>query len=775
MNAGTGTMAGLPAMDDASGSLDIWGFLNRRKSLIILLSLVGTGLAYLWFQRQEPVYRTAARVQVIYRGGNTGPYGLLLERNDLEDAPYIITSPALLEQARDKHGLAELDMFNNHSPDRIVSVIARSLRTAELSANVLEISCTGSSPDDLPLVVNAVAEEFVNYHKENYQDSRGELEEMLTKAKDELLGQLQQKERDYQEFRNDSRLLSDGTNPSRERQAQFEQKINQQAIRETELDAEIRSLEKALREDQSREAILLMITRKASTQGARLDAQVATGETEYSARSIAQQLFPLYAEEALLASQVGADHPKLVEIRRRIEFTREHYRELAGMIPEFTESEPPPDFVAIYLQALRQELASVRQAKSDLKARADSEEVSARALMKDEIENSNRQNELARLSSLFDSISSQIKATEFNATIGGVKASVLYHAPHGTLVYPIIEQFLLMGAVAGAFAGLLLGYLVEVADRSFRKPDEIIREFGVAIIGHIPFLKEEKLRAVPDNVVIDRTAVCVHLPRSRAAEAYRSVRTALCFSALGSGHRVIQVTSPKAGDGKSTLALNLAISMATSGKKTVLVESDFRRPKVHKVTGVSNACGIVDVLRDTAELDDAIQPTQVPDFFVLPCGHRPKNPSELLSRPEYDGLLKVLREKFDYVIVDTPPVLAVTDPCGVAPRVDGVVVCMRLVPELRAMGRRALEQLRDVGAQITGIVMNGMDENDSYGYGNYRYSDYRYYYKNYRAYGDADGREDYYSEENVPETPAANPKVEVSNLQWPKTSEFDNE
>jgi capsular exopolysaccharide synthesis family protein len=221
---------------------------------------------------------------------------------------------------------------------------------------------------------------------------------------------------------------------------------------------------------------------------------------------------------------------------------------------------------------------------------------------------------------------------------------------------------------------------------------------------------------------------------------------------------VISVTSPAAGDGKSTLALNLAISLAQSGKKTIIIESDLRRPKVHKLTGADNKIGVVDVLRGTETLDAAIQTTQVADLNVLPCGNRPKDPAELLARPEYERLLDDLRARYDYVIVDTPPVLAVTDPAGVAARVDGVIVCMRLSRHTRDLGKRTVESLRDIGATVAGIVINGVEERDAYGYGNYRYSDYRYYYKNYNykygygrygsynSYSETEGSE-YYSDD----------------------------
>jgi succinoglycan biosynthesis transport protein ExoP len=262
--------------------------------------------------------------------------------------------------------------------------------------------------------------------------------------------------------------------------------------------------------------------------------------------------------------------------------------------------------------------------------------------------------------------------------------------------------------------------------RSVRKPEEIVREFGIPILGHVPFMQEKTLRKTSRDVVVDRTVISLHQPQSRPAEAFRTVRTAVCFSALGKTHRVIQVTSPMAGDGKSTLAANFAVLLAQSGKKTLLLESDFRRPKIHQLTGVDNNVGVVDVLRGDAEVADAIKETELEDFHVLPCGSRPRNPAELLTRPEYEQLLQVLREKFDYVIVDSPPVLVVADPCSIGSRADGVLLSVRLHRHTRVYGRCALERLRDVGANMIGVVINCVEDSDRYGYGSYSYSEYSY-------------------------------------------------
>src|SRR5207244_2343842 len=133
---------------------------------------------------------------------------------------------------------------------------------------------------------------------------------------------------------------------------------------------------------------------------------------------------------------------------------------------------------------------------------------------------------------------------------------------------------------------------------------------------------------------------------SIGAEAYRAVRTALYFNSQGVGHQVIQVTSPNVSDGKSTLAGNLAVSIAQSGKRTIIIDADCRKPRVHKIFNVPSEIGLASVIAGTADLDAAIQPSLVPNLSVLPCGPRPANPAELLTSPRFKELLDLIRSRY---------------------------------------------------------------------------------------------------------------------------------
>ncbi|MEP3477705.1 MAG: polysaccharide biosynthesis tyrosine autokinase [Fuerstiella sp.] len=744
---------------DEEEGLDIWGFLNRRKSFIILLAIVGSGLGYLYFQRQTPLYSSAALLQVIHHSSDPRVENMLAERN-LSDSRFVITSRKLLEPCIESHNLDQLATLSGLAPEDAIRRLSTMITANSSAANILNIACKGSNPNDTAVIANAISAEYIKHQEESYQDAVGRLKQLLTRATDELSDSLTKLEDDYEKFDLKSPLLSNGANPHREQFAGIRAKINSLVIRETEIRAEKSSLEAALEAGNPRDAILMLIGKQVEdverdvTSGTAI--ATATKEKDSSAQTMFRALMPLLLEESLLAEELGAGHPDLQKVRYRIELTQKYYERLAGMevATEVPDAETPnpeqparPDFIQIYLNSLAQDLNVIAQQKLEFQAMSDHEEAEAKKLREFENRRATFERRIARETSLLEDVQQQMRDTELPTNFGGVSASILTEARHGSLVYPKLSQFLGMGAFLGAFLGLALGYVVEAADRSFRKPEEIVREFGIPIVGHIPYIQDKKLKDAASQSTLDETIITQHLPRSRPAEAYRAVRTAVCFSAVGREHRVIQVTSPAAGDGKSTLAQNFAVALAQSGKKTIIVESDFRRPKVHKLTGVPAKPGIVDVLRGDVEVDDAIHQTEVENYYTMPCGGRPSNPSELLAMPEYEQLLEVLREKFDYVIVDTPPVLVVTDPCSVAPRVDGVLLCVRLSRHTRDFGRRSLEQLRDVGANMTGIVINGVEESDAYGYGNYNYSDYKYRYRDYSYTYSDKSNESYFEDE----------------------------
>lgn len=744
---------GLPQGEENNSGLDLLGFLRRRKAFIILFGILGTGVGYMLLQREAPQYRAEVMVQVIHRAGDQRVRSLMAEK-DLTDANFVVRSEKTLRSAYKNHNLNSKATLSGMSEDDAISAMAGMITVQSKSPSVITIAVTGVNPEDIRDIANAAADEYVLAQKENYKDAAEEVKSVLSRARDEFHEKLQEAEEEYSRFRESSNLGTDGSNPFRTRAQAAEAKVAGYELLKAEMKAELEAMREALEKGGAREAILLLVTN--SRPNSDRDA-VSRPDDLNSA------LFPLMLEEATLMAELGPGHPKVKMLQMKMEMIRGHVKEMAGVNEEKKQADAaaePQDFLSVYLQSIQQQLDIIERQQREVKVLAANDDALARKLMQEELEDSHKKASIARLATLFQETSAAISEVQMSSGMGGVTALILQKARTGIKVSPVMERFLGMGALLGAFAGLAIGYLIEMADRSFRKPEDIIREFGVPIMGHIPFMTEQRMKIAGEGNKFDKSAVSVHQPRSRPAEAFRAIRTAVCFSSMGSEHRVLSVTSPAAGDGKSTLALNLAASLAQSGKRTILVESDLRRPKVHKLTGADNKIGLTDVLRGTVELDSAIQTCQCSDLSIMTCGSRPKDPAELLARPEYEKLLEDLRARFDYVVIDTPPILAVTDPAGVAARVDGVIVCMRLSRHTRDLGRRTVDSLREIGATIIGVVINGVEERDTYGYGSYRYSDYRYYYKNYNykygyGYGKYGGYNayakdggEYYTDEN---------------------------
>jgi succinoglycan biosynthesis transport protein ExoP len=269
--------------------------------------------------------------------------------------------------------------------------------------------------------------------------------------------------------------------------------------------------------------------------------------------------------------------------------------------------------------------------------------------------------------------------------------------------------------VVGLVVGIGIALVLEYYDESIRTKEDLERVTrGLPTLGLIPSIGD--WRKTDEAFVVSNSA-----PMSAPAEAYRSLRTSIQFLGLERSIRTLQFTSPNATDGKTTTLANMAVTMAQAGQSVVVVCCDLRRPRVHEFFGLSNNVGFTSVLLGTAELEDALQPVpDVPGLHLLASGPRPPNPSELLSGRRAQTLLNKLASNADVVLVDSPPVLPVTDPSVLATQVDGVVLVTAVGTSSRRDVARALEILGRVEAPLIGVALNRASEADSYAY--YRYS-----------------------------------------------------
>ncbi|MEQ8767957.1 MAG: polysaccharide biosynthesis tyrosine autokinase [Planctomycetota bacterium] len=292
--------------------------------------------------------------------------------------------------------------------------------------------------------------------------------------------------------------------------------------------------------------------------------------------------------------------------------------------------------------------------------------------------------------------------------------------------FPNIPLNVVLAALLGIIGGFGLACFLEYLDDTVKSQDDVNRLLELPTLGMVATFDR---RADPEEGEL----ITHSNPKSVISEAYRGIRTNLSFGALGGDRRVVLVTSSNPGEGKSLSSSNLAVALAQGGNRTLLVDADFRKPRIHKIFNMDNAMGITNTLgQSQIPLDEVIRNTPVESLYLLTSGPIPPNPSELLGSQRMRQVLQQLREKFDFVVFDSPPVNFVTDASVLSQLVDCTVLIVHAGETRSRTAQRAVEQLRTVGSNLGGVILNNVDLHR--GGGSYRYY-YQYGYA-YRQYGE---------------------------------------
>lgn len=293
----------------------------------------------------------------------------------------------------------------------------------------------------------------------------------------------------------------------------------------------------------------------------------------------------------------------------------------------------------------------------------------------------------------------------------------------------------LLGGLAGLVTALGFVFLRSVMDDTVKGREEIEKILGTKVVGYIINIKDNH---DGEGIYVGR------VPRSPVAEAFRALRTTLEFSAKEKPIKRIIVTSGGPGEGKTTVASNLAAIFSHSGKKVLLVDADLRRPRVHKYTGVSNAVGLSDLLLSDEQdlsLEEFSQKLEnIPDLDIVPSGGLPSDPTNLLGSERMKSLLDSFSKEYDYIVIDAPPML-VADPQVLLGLADGVLLVIVPGQTRKEVVRAIKEQVEHTGVRLLGVVFNRLQHSRRPGYGGYSYYYYPYYYSsNYYEVDDETGK-----------------------------------
>jgi capsular exopolysaccharide synthesis family protein len=414
----------------------------------------------------------------------------------------------------------------------------------------------------------------------------------------------------------------------------------------------------------------------------------------------------LEAERAQLATRYLEQHPEMVRINS----------EIANANRQVTTA------IRHAIRAVETDYQSALSEEQRLQGEFDQQKLRAEDLSRKAVRYSSLERQSESHQRVYENLLQQQNELQIvaNSRSNNVQVMNLAQVP-GAPFTPNTRRDWMIAALVGLIFAVGLVVVVEHLDDTIKTPDDVSRRLHLPLLGLVPAVRGDRPPLLSAEVPHD------------FGEAFRSLRTALVFTSGSSSSRVIGVTSTQPLEGKTTSAVNLALALAVGGARVLLIDADMRRPSVHKSLGMANSVGLSNVLVWRARIREAIQRTHHPNLFALTGGQPPPNPSELLASDRMRGLLTSLESgPFDWIVIDSPPVLAVTDSVILAPLMSGMVFAVGAEMTRAAHAERAVEMLRAAGnANVVGVVLNRVDfARDRYYYSR----SYGYHHTNY--YGD---------------------------------------
>lgn len=694
---------------------------SKRKRLVVTVWLAVFASVGAWTTRQPNEYETAATIE--YDPNPSQPLGsrvddfsaggaFWMSQEFYQTQNQILTSQQLAERVVRRLSLNRDAGFvagEANRRDRVsitveeAGAILRSRVRVEPVADtrLVRVVVTDQSPRRAQAVANAIVESYVEKTLDDRLGSTVEALNWLSDQLDSAQEDLQQSELALHAFKHEHNVLSvsmeDRQNFVANQIEGYTAALTASRTRRIELSARARELRAAVARDPLA-----------------VNVEMVDSNTEVQGLRAAYR--EKFAERQSLAVRYGESHPQMQALSSELEtIMTELRRAIEGI-----------------LRRAEADLREVERIEGGLAGALENANQDGLNLNLQEIEYLRLSRERENNEKLYNMLLE--RTAEANL-------ARLLRVTHVRLVDPALKPSapvrprFVVNMVGGFAGGLLLGVALAVIagllDRTVKSAGDI-EMLGVPVLGILPFAEDEaqqgkrsRRRARQTSASASGPELYVHEhPRSVVAECCRTIRTNLAFMGAADELRTLVITSAGPSEGKTTTSLSIATAIAQGGAKTLIVDTDMRRPRLHKILGVGSDRGVTSVLIGDANIDECIYETVVPGLYVLPCGPIPPNPSELLHTPRFAQLLTELEARFQRVILDSPPIGVVTDAAVIAPQVDGVLWVARAGVAHRDAVARAMRQVRDVGGRLVGAVVNALEAGHQH-YGSAYYSYYQ--------------------------------------------------
>ena len=452
--------------------------------------------------------------------------------------------------------------------------------------------------------------------------------------------------------------------------------------------------------------------------------QIEAGQDPAGVELMSQQFTPMLNNDAYeikrvdiqlagLRDSVGTENPRYKALEKQLELLRAAYEQSRAEARAMARNS--------ILEKAQQDFVGAQSKVESLTKRIDSLKTDLGELSNSMLVYLNLQDEQRGLLNQIKQVREQIENVMAITAMSSASRVALYAPPEKPMNRSFPKLWLVMAVAISIGLALSLGiaFLREAMDQSIKSPRDIAKIGQINLLGIVPDENDD-----PQAAGARLPVVIFDAPHSALAESFRHIRTKLQHTASLDTTRSIMVTSPSPGDGKTTVACNLAAGLALNGRRILLVDANFRRPEIHKVFALPNTQGFSDVLNAVAAFDEVIRETQVPNLAVMTSGPRPMNPTELFESQLLIDFIERALEEFDHVVFDSGPLMVVAEAQAMAPRVDGVVSVVRAKTNNRGLLQRMRDEMRRNKAEHLGVVLNGVR---AQGGGYYRRSIQTYY------------------------------------------------
>lgn len=655
----------------------------------------------------------------------------VIERLGLaSQAPFLSKKPSPFEEAEKTLPLEEAP----HTRTRLLRIFENGLTVSTVrGTRLIQVTYSSHDPKQAARIANALIDSYKSQYLQSHYTATSETSDWLAKQLTELKDNVQESEKKLTDFEKENGILSfsvGGSDSSKD--STIDPQVHSVVIQKLDaLNAELTAAEMRRIEKEA-------IYRLASTGNE--DVILGLGNDSLALQS-----------NSMVLSQ-GGGVSNLQELRHQEDQLKIKMAQAAAV---YGPANRHIKDLQIQLSALNAQIAEelkviakraqvdfqlAQQDEDAVRARFDEQQAAASKLNEKAVEFSVLSQEAYSRKRLYEDLYTKLQEANVSAGIKATNITIVDPArPQSSPSRPKVRMDEVLGILFGGFLGFAAAYVADSLDRTVNDPFEvgdltgrpvigIIPKFGAARTAYgygLPRRKAKQAKAPPGESAEQSPASAmvwtIEHPYSSAAEAFRALRTSIMHSRVGGGPKVILITSCTPAEGKTTVTSNLAVVFAQHQKRVLIIEADMRRARMLHVMRVSNKVGLSTLLVGACTVDEAIaRDVYIPMLDIIPAGPRPPMPSELLGSTVFAELLESLRSRYDIILVDSPPLLLVTDPLAISPRVDFTIWVTRVGQVTRPQLIRANHLMGRGNMQVTGLVVNGLSESDSeYGYGNY--------------------------------------------------------